>query len=159
MQRNLLSPLRCFFSQYQDRNGQFAKANALAHSRNYVQALAVYDQLLNDMPTDAEVINNRIIVKTLVDANQLMSESQQAEAGEMFLDSEDGPKSSEGDERQMYEAEPKQQLSADQLLQDPALTDMWMRQVQRDPTQFLKVKFYMQLEQQAKGAVDEEGPE
>ena len=66
---------------------------------------------------------------------------------------------SEGDERQMYEAEPKQQLSADQLLQDPALTDMWMRQVQRDPTQFLKVKFYMQLEQQAKGAVDEEGPE
>ena len=152
-------PAAMFFSQYQDRNGQFAKANALAHSRNYVQALAVYDQLLNDMPTDAEVINNRIIVKTLVDANQLMSESQQAEAGEMFLDSEDGPKSSEGDERQMYEAEPKQQLSADQLLQDPALTDMWMRQVQRDPTQFLKVKFYMQLEQQAKGAVDEEDPE
>ncbi|MEH6910767.1 MAG: hypothetical protein V7459_09270 [Oceanicoccus sp.] len=147
------------FSQYQDHNGQFAKANALAHSRNYVQSVAVYDQMLEKTPTDTDIINNRVIVKKLLDENQLMSESQQAEAGEMFLDSEDGPKSSEGDERQMFDAQPEQQLSSDQLLGDPALIDMWMRQVQKDPTQFLKVKFYMQLEQQAEDSVNEGGAE
>ena len=31
-------------------------------------------------------------------------------------------------------------------MEDPALTEMWLRQVQRDPGEFLATKFYMQLQ-------------
>ena len=44
-----------------------------------------------------------------------------------------------------------EQLSADQLLQDPGLTEMWLRQIQRDPSEFLATKFYLQLEQEEGG--------
>ena len=41
--------------------------------------------------------------------------------------------------------EPSEQLLAEQLLQDPALTDMWLRQIQRDPSEFLTTKFCCSL--------------
>ena len=143
------------FSQYPDVNGLLARANALAHSRNYINAVQVYKQLLDIDKENFAAIHNSSIVQALIDGNQSMSESQQGEAGEMFVDDESGPKSSEGDERMVFDATPKEQLTADQLLQDPALTEMWMRQVQKDPTQFLKIKFYMQLEQRASATTGE----
>lgn len=142
------------FSQYPDEKGLLARGNALAHAREYVPALMVYQQLLEQYPENQAAKTNSVIVLARVDENQLMSESQQAEAGELFVDDKEGPKSSEGDERVQYDLTPKQQLTADQLLQDPALTEMWMRQVQKDPSRFLEVKFYMQLEQQ-QGSRDE----
>jgi Ca-activated chloride channel family protein len=38
------------------------------------------------------------------------------------------------------------QLSAEDLLQDPAVIDMWMRAVQHDPGEFLAAKFRSQLQ-------------
>lgn len=138
------------FSQYQDENGLLAQGNALAHARNYVQAVQVYKQLMEKYPENSAAKTNIAIVQARIDENQLMSESQRAEAGELSMEDESGPRSSEGDERKQFDLSPTQQLSSEQLLQDTALTEMWMRQVQKDPTQFLRVKFYMQLEQQEK---------
>ncbi len=140
------------FSQYSDENGLLAQGNALAHSRNYVDAMIAYNQLLATYPTNTNVTANMVIVQALIDANQRLSESQRAE-GDDNIASEDetGPRSSGGDERVQVDIQPKEQLSADQLLQDPALTEMWMRQVQKDPSRFLRMKFYMQLEQQQAG--------
>jgi Ca-activated chloride channel family protein len=36
-------------------------------------------------------------------------------------------------------------LSADEILQDPATAEMWLRGVQQDPANFLAIKFAMQL--------------
>ena len=147
------------FSQYPDENGLLAQGNALAHSRNYIPAMAIYGQLHQQYPENTAVLTNMAIVQARIDENQLMSESQVAEAGELVIKDETGPRSSEGDERQMFEDQPREQLSAEQLLQDPELTEMWMRQVQKDPTGFLKVKFYMQLERLEKTGTDALGLE
>jgi Ca-activated chloride channel family protein len=89
-----------------------------------------------------------------------MSESQQAEANELVPNDKKGPQASEGDERLMVDITPKQQMSAEQLLRDPALNEMWMREVQKDPARFLEIKFYMQLEQQvgSKASASEVSP-
>lgn len=140
-------PAATLFSQYPDENGLLAQGNALAHSRNYIDAMRIYQQLFALNPNSQAATTNISIVQARIDENQLMSESQQAEFGELSVNDKKGPRSSEGDERTLFDAAPKEQLSADQLLQDPGLTEMWMRQVQRDPSQFLRIKFYMQLEQ------------
>lgn len=137
------------FSQYPDANGLLAEGNALAHGREYVDAVQRYQQLLDQWPQHPGASHNIAMIQAIIDENTLLSESQVAEAGDLVPNEQSGPRSSEGDERQLMDIDRQQSLSADQLLQDPALTQMWMRQVQRDPSEFLSVKFYMQLEQQA----------
>ena len=146
------------FSQYGDANAMLARGNALAHARDYVPAVKVYKQILQQFPDNATATSaastNISIVQALIDANQMLSESQMAEQGDMNKEDDNGAKSSDGDERAFFDAQPQQQLSADALLQDPALTQMWLRQVQKDPSNFLSIKFQMQLEQQQKKMQD-----
>ena len=42
-------------------------------------------------------------------------------------------------------------LSAEDILQDPETAEMWMRSVQQDPSNFLAIKFGMQLLRQDDG--------
>lgn len=133
-----------YFSQYQDASSLLARANALAHGREYLDAKAAYLELQERFPQHPAPGVNLPIVQTLIDDNQRLSESQASEPGDMSSEQDEGPRSSEGDDRvSMIERE---QFSADELLQDPALTDMWLRQVQRNPSEFLSTKFYLQLE-------------
>ncbi len=135
-----------YFSQYQDAESLLARANALAHQRDYVPAKRAYEELASRFPDHPAPAVNLPIVKALIEANQQLSESQLSENGEAERKPQEGAESSEGDERQLtMELE---QYSADQLLQDPGLTEMWLRQIQRDPAEFLATKFYLQLEQE-----------
>ncbi|ARN75759.1 tetratricopeptide repeat protein [Oceanicoccus sagamiensis] len=148
------------FSQYDDENGLLAQGNAWAHSRNYLPAMRIYRILLEKYPDNTAVKNNMAIVQALIDANQMLSESQVPDGPETppgDIGDNPGPESSEGDKRETFDLSPQEILTADQLLQDPALTEMWMRQVQKDPTQFLKIKFYMQLEQRKNTAAEAAG--
>jgi Ca-activated chloride channel family protein len=45
------------------------------------------------------------------------------------------------------------QLTAEQILQDPATSEMWLRSVQHDPATFLSIKFNMQLASEKRGPV------
>ena len=135
-----------YFSQYQDADSLLARANALAHAREYIPARRAYEDLQRRYPDHPAPAINLPIVQELIDANRELSESQAAETGDLTSEQDDGPQSSEGDERvSMIERE---QLSSDALLQDPALTESWLRQVQRNPAEFLATKFYLQLERQ-----------
>ncbi len=136
-----------YFSQYQDANALLGRANALAHERNYVPAVRLYKSLLKRYPEQLSVQTNIDIVQALIDANTQLSESQLAEQADSTSSQQQGPESSEGSERDFFETQETEQLSASELLQNPSLTEMWMRQVQRNPSSFLQVKFYMQLEQ------------
>lgn len=143
------------FSQYGSEQAMLAHANALAHSRNYLPAMDVYQALKKRYPSNTAVATNMPLIQKLIDENTLMSESQRAEQGDEVASPEDGPKSSRGDEREDFSKQDRKQLSADELLQNPELTEMWMRQVQRDPSNFLKVKFFMQLESAGTDSVDD----
>ncbi|MFK8042593.1 tetratricopeptide repeat protein [Congregibacter sp.] len=138
-----------YFSQYQDAESLLARANSLAQAREYLDARDAYEELAERFPQHPAPPVNIPIVQELIDANRELSESQVSESGDMSSDNDDGPRSSEGDER-LTNVE-REQLSAEQLLDDPGLTDMWLRQVQRNPSEFLSTKFDLQLRRRETG--------
>lgn len=133
-----------YFSQYQDPESLLARANALAQAREYLDARDAYEELAQRYPEHPAPPVNIPIIQELIDANRELSESQVSESGDMSSDNDDGPRSSEGDER--LTTIEREQLTAEQLLQDPGLTAMWLRQVQRNPSEFLSTKFDLQLQ-------------
>lgn len=134
-----------YFSQYQDAESLLARANALAHQRDYAAAKQAYEELASRYPDHPAPAVNLPVVEALIEADKRVSDSNESETGDRNSKPGDGSESSEGDEQQRTQE--LEQYSADQLLQDPGLTEMWLRQIQRDPSEFLVTKFYLQLEQ------------
>ncbi|MCB1703511.1 MAG: VWA domain-containing protein [Halioglobus sp.] len=139
-----------YFSRSDSDDALFNEANARAQARDYVRAIARYDRLLARQPDYPGAAGNRARVQALVDEINRLSESQQEEAGvgseEKQLGSDDAIPAQGADEVVWQEAEIKQ-LTAEQILQDPATSEMWLRGVQQDPSNFLAIKFAMQLQE------------
>lgn len=137
-----------YFSRSDTPDALFNEANARAHARDYLRALSRYDELLQRAPNYPGANENRHRVKTLIDDINRLSESQQQEPGvsseEKTLDSEDAIPAQGADEI-AWNKTGVQQLSAEELLADPELTQMWLRGVSHNPSTFLAVKFSMQL--------------
>lgn len=135
------------YSQFDDIDSQIAKANALAHGREYVKARNLYRQILMLSPQNTAASTNIIIVQGIIDEVNRLSASQKAEDGEAIKELGDEPQTGDGAEREEAPKEIEiEQLTAEQLLLDPSLNDMWLRQVQKNPANFLSQKFYMQQE-------------
>lgn len=141
------------YSQFTDINSKLAQANALAHQRDYVKARNIYQAIIKidaDNITEKNSLaakNNIAIVQAIIDETNLLSASQQPEEGESSKElGDDEPQAADGAEREVARKQKIEQLSSEQLLLDPALNKMWLRQVQKDPARFLAQKFYMQLE-------------
>jgi len=134
-----------YFSQYQDAESLLVHANALAHQMDYTAAKRAYEDLASRYPDHPAPAVNLPVVEALIKADKEMSDKKANENGESDRKPGQSAGSSDGDEQQRtMELE---QYSAEQLLQDPGLTEMWLRQIQRDPSEFLITKFYLQLEQ------------
>ncbi len=131
--------------------GLFNMANALAQTQNYVHAVQTYNRLLARNPEFASAKKNRDIVQGIIDEINLMSESQKAELGESSKELGDAPLRAEGAERDDMPSGEVEQFSADQILSDKRIQEMWLRQVQQDPSRFLAVKFAMQLQRKEGG--------
>lgn len=134
-----------YFSQYQDVESLLARANALAHKRDYAAAKQAYEEMASRYPDHPASAVNLKVIDALIKATKGLSESKEGGTGSRNSKPGEGSESSEGDAQQRT-AE-LEQYSSDQLLQDPGLTEMWLRQIQRDPAEFLVTKFYLQLEQ------------
>ncbi len=137
------------FSRIETVDGYFNLGNALAHGRNYVKAVQAYDKALVLDPEHAPALKNKAFIQSIVDQINQMTESQQAEDG---VDrskelGEDDPQTADGVEKKEFGVEEVQQLTAEQVLLDEEMNEIWMRQVQKDPARFLRVKFQMQLQQ------------
>lgn len=139
-----------YFSRVDSEAARFNRANALAHGQHYVLAVRLYNRLLRDNPEFAAALHNRDQVQEIIDAINRMSESQQDDrpGGDASKElGDDDPRRADGAERETASAEELVQFSAEEILQDPKINEMWLRAVQRDPSHFLAVKFSMQLEQ------------
>ena len=133
------------YAQFNNIDSQIAKANALAHGREYVTARDLYQQVLAAAPNNTAAKTNIAIVQAIIDEVNRLSESQRAEEGESIKELGDEPQTGDGAERKEAPKEQEiEQLSAEQLLLDPSLNEMWLRQVQKNPANFLSQKFYMQ---------------
>lgn len=141
-----------YYSRIDSETARFNRANALAQSQNYLPAVRLYQEILKANPDNAAARRNRDIVQQIIDAINLMSESQQAEPGEGSKElGEADPERAEGAERISFEQADLVSYSADEILQDPKIAEMWLRGVQRDPAQFLAIKFSMQQQPAAPG--------
>ena len=137
-----------YFSRRDSDDALFNEANARAHARDYLRAVHRYERLLARTPDYPGARQNRDRVQALIDEINRLSESQQQEAGvgseEKQLGGDDAIPA-EGADEMSWEQAAIVQLSADDILQNPATQDMWLRGVQQDPSQFLAIKFSMQL--------------
>jgi Ca-activated chloride channel family protein len=137
-----------YFSRSDNDHALFNEANARAHARDYVRAVNRYNRLLARNPDYPGALHNRDKVQAIIDEINRISASQQQEQGvsgeEKSLDSEDAIPAQGADELSWETAELRQ-LSAQDILNDPATQDMWLRAVQQDPSNFLAIKFSMQL--------------
>lgn len=137
-----------YFSRSDTDDALFNEANARAHARDYLRAVHRYDRLLQRSPDYPGAAQNRQRVQELIDEINRLSESQQQEAGVSSEDKElggDDAIPAEGADEISFEQAEIIQLSAEDILQDPATRDMWLRGVQKDPSQFLAIKFSMQI--------------
>ncbi|KGJ89642.1 tetratricopeptide repeat protein [Colwellia psychrerythraea] len=135
------------YSQFSDVENQIAKANSLAHAREYLTARNLYQQILMIDPQNLAANTNIKIVQDIIDEVNRLSASQAQEDGESIKELGDEPQTGDGAEREVAPKEQEvEQLSAEQLLLDPSLNAMWLRQVQKNPAHFLSQKFYMQQE-------------
>ena len=137
------------YSQFISPEDVLARANALAHSRRYVKARDMYQTILDKDPENSAAQNNVKVVQAIIDDVNRLSESQKADDGGSPKELGDEPQTGDGAEKQEARKQIVEQLSAEQLLLDPALNDMWLRQVQKDPARFLSKKFTMQNNQGA----------
>ena len=143
-----------YFSRSDTDDALFNEANARAHARDYVRAVHRYDTLLTRNPEYPGAAANRDRVQALIDEINRISASQVPEDGvsseEKSLDGDDAIPAQGADELTWQQAE-LLQFSAEEILQDPATAQMWLRGVQQDPSNFLAIKFSMQLTRKGTG--------
>lgn len=141
-----------YFSRSDSDDALFDEANARAHARDYVRAVNRYDRLLERNPDYPGASQNRQRVQELIDEINRLSESQQSEPGVSGEDKELGTDDAipaQGAEELTWEQAETVSLTADEILADPATAEMWLRSVQQDPSNFLAIKFGMQLQRQS----------
>ncbi|MBE9539970.1 MAG: VWA domain-containing protein [Proteobacteria bacterium] len=151
-----------YYSRSDSDDALFNEANARAQARDYVRAVARYDRLLARSPNYPGAAGNRQQVQHLIDETNRLSESQQGEAGVSGEDLEPGGDDAipaQGAEETQLKKLEVTQLTAKQILQDPATSEMWLRSVQHDPATFLAIKFNMQLSGQKDSAQQAESEE
>jgi Ca-activated chloride channel family protein len=140
-----------YFSRRDTDDALFNEANARAQGRDYVRAVNRYERLLARNPDYPGAAQNRARVQDIIDEINRLSESQQEEQGVSGEDKELGSDDAipaQGAEEQSWEKADIKQLTADEILQDAATSDMWLRSVQQDPSNFLAIKFAMQLQEE-----------
>ncbi len=135
--------------------GLYNAASALARQREYVaardvlQTLAAQTTLSEQLRPDVE--HNLAVITALVDEINQMSESQGKSAeGQQEISvelGEDQPKTGDGyQEQTSEELMTKESISAEELLNDQAVADKWLKRVEADPKYFLRAKFQIQLQ-------------
>jgi Ca-activated chloride channel homolog len=144
------------YGQYTSPHDMLAQGNAFAHARRYIKARDKYQEILQDNPNfEAAQINIAIVQEIIDDVNRL-SASQREEVGSTGQDLGDEPQIGDGDERESFQLKQAETLSAEQLLLDPELNQMWLRQVQKNPARFLTSKFHQQAENKGQETITNE---
>lgn len=147
-----------YFSRSDTPDSLFNEANARAHARDYVRAVARYDALLEQAPRYPGAQENRDAVQAIIDEINRLSESQRQEAGVGSEEKMPGSKDNipaQGADEIAWKQQQQKQLTAEELLADKELTQLWLRGVSHDPSSFLAAKFSMQLNRE-KGSRDKE---
>lgn len=147
------------FMQVQTDLGAYYAASALARQREYIAArkllrtLAKKQDIAPELKADIE--HNLKVIEGLIDEINQASASQANSMDDQETSIElpdDQPQTAEGaDEQTSQDKMQSQNLTAEQMLGDPKLAEVWLKRVEANPEQFLRAKFQLQ-NLQPKGA-------
>ncbi|WP_456295518.1 VWA domain-containing protein [Vibrio sp. AK197] len=142
--------------------GDYYAASALAHQREYVAARRMLTTLNNNPQVTGELKRNvehnlKVIVGLIDEVNQQSKDQQGGLEQETSIElEEDQPQTGEGaDEQTSADNIQQAQLTADQIINDQAMADTWLKRVEADPKKFLQAKFQIQLRDQPSSATKE----
>ncbi|MFB2652681.1 VWA domain-containing protein [Shewanella seohaensis] len=140
------------FMQVQTDLGVYYAASALARQREYIAArkllrtLAKKQDIAPELKADIE--HNLKVIQGLIDEINQASASQANSMGDQETSIElpdDQPQTAEGaDEQTSQDKMQSQNLTAEQILGDPKLAEVWLKRVEANPEQFLRAKFQLQ---------------
>jgi Ca-activated chloride channel family protein len=133
------------FARIETPDGYFNLGNALAQSQEYVKAVAAYRRALEIDPGHEDAKKNMRLIQAVIDEINRVSASQKPEPGEGSRPLGDEPLRADGAEQVIFGEREEKHYSAEQILNDPKLNEIWMRQVQQDQARFLSLKFHMQV--------------
>lgn len=140
------------FMQVQTDLGAYYAASALARQREYIAArkllrtLAKKQDIAPELKADIE--HNLKVIQGLIDEINQASASQANSMDDQETSIElpdDQPQTAEGaDEQTSQDKMQSQNLTAEQMLGDPKLAEVWLKRVEANPEQFLRAKFQLQ---------------
>ncbi|TRX56495.1 hypothetical protein [Thalassomonas sp. M1454] len=116
------------FAQIPGKQALFSQANALMHAGNINLAIARYEKLLEINSQHAKALHNLAVAKKLAE-NQVKTQSKGGQ----------GP--SPDNAVEMSEEELAKIKAKQQKKQPPLTGEMWLQQVDQNPTKFLQNKF------------------
>lgn len=119
--------------------GRFALANAEAQNRDYEKAMKLYQEVLAQQPDNAAAKTNLAIVRAAYEAAE--AKRRKEEQGEPDQPSYKTPDGMKVDKQQKGG---KRIKVTQQDLMTPGAAEVWMREVQTTPADFLKLKFAIQ---------------
>ncbi|EKO3930216.1 VWA domain-containing protein [Vibrio fluvialis] len=140
------------FMQSDSNLGRYYAASALARQREYIAArqllrsLSTKEEIEPSLKADAE--HNLAVIEGLIEEINQASASQANSVGDQETSIElpdDQPQTAEGaDEQTTQDKMIRDKLSADQILGDPQLAQVWLKRVEASPQRFLQAKFQLQ---------------
>ncbi|QFU23274.1 VWA domain-containing protein [Shewanella eurypsychrophilus] len=137
-----------YFMRVDSDEARLGAANALVHQREYIAGRNFYREITIDSPDFTSAQTNLAKVQKIIDDNNRQSESQANTEDEPSQELGDEPQTGDGaEEKVAKEFVQKTPLTAQELLEDDTLNQVWMKRVQGDPKRFLSSKFRIQLEQ------------
>ena len=137
---------KAFYLRVNSKQGMLGAANSLAQAREYVQARAMYRQILAQYPAFVAAKTNLVIVEKIIEDINRQSESQANTENESSKEIGDAPQTSDGAEEKVASQQlQKQTFNADQLRNSQVMFDAWMKQVEGNQKAFLATKFSIQL--------------
>ncbi|MBE7215940.1 VWA domain-containing protein [Shewanella benthica] len=138
-----------YFMRVDSDEARFGAANALVHQREYIAGRNFYREITIDSPAFTPAQTNLAKVQKIIDDINRQSESQANTENEASKELGDEPQTGDGaEEKVAKEFVQKTPLTAQELLEDDTLNQVWMKRVQGDPKRFLSSKFRIQLEQE-----------
>ncbi|MCL1058912.1 hypothetical protein L2729_13065 [Shewanella gelidimarina] len=134
------------YRQQDDLQSLFNLAMTYTRGRNYSKAKQLYQLLLDIEPNFAGARKNLQIVTQLIQDIKQLGESQQEENPPESIDPDDMTDMELGaDKPQMGKIQVElQQLSVEELLNSETKKEQWLRDISKDPQQFLAAKFQAQ---------------
>lgn len=137
-----------YFLRSDTLTAQLGVGAVLAHQKEYVAARRWYKNILKDHPDCETAVSNLALMENIISQIDQFSESQTNNTERQnSKELGDKPQTSEGAEQQIDQNQIIQEtLSAEQILNNAALNEQWMKRVESNLAPFLVNKFYLQLE-------------